>query len=792
MTSNGQTAGNILLIPMFRHDQEPLGVISLISPKENDLPELPVIESLERFASQAAVSIASHYELKDLRNQVISLEQQSTRAMTAVQTAQDKIPMLLHKDLEQTLAIHHLNQRAQRMRAGLDIAEIVNLQPDRSAVLWALGQEMLTRMNLNVALVAELSAGGPRLIHSLGALSDDFNPQALFGQRNPLRQSLQTGETLLVPNLEDDPDWQNTPMLQGLDARGFVCVPIATNGQVDAAVLAISHAPLPPFNEEDEQIYHLLASQVAITLQNLNLLTETQRRLREVGLLLDFSQKLGSLDPAEILRTLLESALQVIKNAHAGVTLIWDNRLAQLVPRAASGYTDNDRMMDIVYRAGEALPGQVFLDGETHRVEEVNFAEQYKLPSEYLLLYREATGGRLPVSSLLVPLQAGEATLGVLVLDNFNTAAAFNQEDEALVLSLTQQTALTLENARLYQASEHRASQLRSLTAVAATITSSLQTDELITTLLEQLGAILPFDTATLWLRQGENLTVQAAQGFGETDSQIGLTVALEDSLLLSEMIASGQPINVDNVHADARFPALIEHPHLSWLGIPLISKGEAVGVIALEKTEANFYGHEQVQLATTLAGQATVALENARLFEESHRRTQDLDDRSQRLGLLNRISNELASYLDPMDILSFTLQELGQTLQSELIAAILLDDEGRPRVEIEHPILETTLPKFLPNAPVFDHLKQTFGLFMTENVNDKPDLEPLTDYLEARSTRSLLLLPLVTGNDLQGLIAVHSTRSIRFETGEVELARTITNQAAVAFQNARQFQEIL
>ena len=69
--------------------------------------------------------------------------------------------------------------------------------------------------------------------------------------------------------------------------------------------------------------------------------------------------------------------------------------------------------------------------------------------------------------------------LGVIVADHFQEPAAFSAEDQALLTSLAQQTALTLENARLYQAAEQRAHQLQALTQVATTITSSLKPDEL-------------------------------------------------------------------------------------------------------------------------------------------------------------------------------------------------------------------------------------------------------------------------------------------------------------------------
>ena len=77
--------------------------------------------------------------------------------------------------------------------------------------------------------------------------------------------------------------------------------------------------------------------------------------------------------------------------------------------------------------------------------------------------------------------------MGVLVLDNFNTAAAFTPEDETLLLSLSQQVGLSLQNVRLVQTTQERAAQLEALTNAATTFTASLESDELVASLLDQL-----------------------------------------------------------------------------------------------------------------------------------------------------------------------------------------------------------------------------------------------------------------------------------------------------------------
>jgi PAS domain S-box-containing protein len=666
-------------------------------------------------------------------------------------------------------------------------------------------------MDMDIALVAEPSAGGLRLLHALGAISPNVNPEVLLGQRNPLRHSLQTGEVILVPSLEGS-DWQNTPLLVALETKAFICLPISLEQaaldrgsdqnsaeehsstelqtNVDAVVLAISFTLLPTFTLEDRQVFGLVTRQAAITLENLRLLSETNRRLQEVNLLLEFSRQLGSLDQVSILQTLADSAMRVLPAAHAAMVALWKTDQEQLVPQIASGYVNNQRILGITYQSGEALPGQAFSSGNILRVNEVDFARHYNLPPEHLLSYRDATGGRLPVSNLIVPIQTLDNKLGVLVLDNFNTPAAFTQDDQALITSLAQQTALALENARLYQASETRAMQLQTLTNVAATITSSLQTDELIASLLDQVKVILPYETGTLWLRRGNQLTIRAARGFEDSEERVGLSAAVEDSLLLKEMITTSKPISVPDVRNDPRFPALVEPRYFSWLGIPLLSKGAVIGVIALEKAESSYYKDEHIQAVTTFAGQAAVALENANLFEESARRNLELDQRSRRLALLNRLSTDLSGTLDPNNILEITIREFSQAINCSAASAILFDATGQAVLQTEAPRLAEELPAPLPDAPLFERLRETLGIFNIEDITLDNTLAPLNDFLATRGTKALLALSLASGSNLLGVLIAHADHIYRFTVDEVELARTIANQVAVAVQNARLFAE--
>jgi PAS domain S-box-containing protein len=776
-----------LMYPLSDENGNPIGLVSLESPRDGQRPDPMLLETIEIFTGQIGLMIQDTRRLSTYRSQLDTLSTSLDRHQSLLTISQSHLPALLHKDLEQMISIRNLEQSARRIRAGLEIIESINRQVDRPSALLALGREILTRLEMNASIVAENTAEGPRLSHLLGNIPRSANPEALFGQRNPLRTSLQTGETILVMNLEQNGLWRDTPLLTSLHAKAFICLPILIDEKPVAGILAISPEPLPPLTEEDEQTYYQISHQVSIILQNISLLTETRHRLREVNLLLDFSRQLSGLDPNSIVKSLLESALRVVTTAHAGVVLLYDENEECLSTHAASGYANADSLMEIIYHPGEALPGRVFSENKPRRVDEVNFARDYSLPAEYLLRYREATAGRLPVSSMLIPIQTAGKALGLLLLDNFNTPAAFTADDEALLLSLTQQVALSLENVRLVQASQERALQLQALTTASADMASSLKSSDLVEGLLDRLHDVLPYETAILWLRENERMSVAAARGFSDNEQRVGLTVSISDSALLAEMNRTSQGIVVDDVRADPRFPALVEAERLSWLGIPLVSKNEVMGVIALEKTEANFFTIELVQLVTTFASQASVALENARLYEDSVRRAAELDERSQRLALLNRLSSDLSGALNDEQVLRLTAGELHRALQASRVSMVTFDRFGTPLLRMTIPAGGKTQPRILKRAPIFDRLQESLGVFTTDRVESEPDLESLEPILVG--THSLLILPLAIGQNLRALAFVHMEGQYHFSASDIDLARIISNQAATALESARLYQ---
>ena len=788
---NAWDPDDILLIPIYDNNQNPLGLISVDDPRDGIRPDRIALETLEVFATQAALTITSGLNIQNYRSQIENLNKEVNRQKNLVSFSQSSLPVSLHKDLDQTLALSQLMQRARHIRASLQVTEAISRQIDSATALLTLGAQILTSFDMSVTIVARETPDGPHILQALGNLPGGVNPETSFGQRNPLRTCLQTGEAIICENLEEDETWHDTPFLSSLRAKSFFCIPVVNNNKTIAAVLATDTEPMPVLVAEDRQVYQQVSKQVSIILQNISLLSETRQRLQEVNLLLDFSRQLSGLKPQDILKSLLESALHVVSPAHAGVVFVWEPNNEILAPLAASNYVDDESIMGISYHLGEGLPGRIFAEKRARRVDEVNFVSDYNLPPENLLRYRKATGGRLPVSSILLPIVAGERQLGAIVLDNFNTPAAFLPEHEAILLSLTQQVALSLENVRLMQTTQERSGQLQALNAVAATLTSSLQHEELVASLLDRMATIIPYDTAILWLRQENKMVVADARGFADNEDRKGLTVAVADSVLLSEMTRTGQAIVVADMTNDPRFTSLVRPDYLAWMGIPLITKGQVIGVLALEKAESHFYSEELMQLSNTFASQAAVAIDNANLFEESVRRAAELDERSQRLGLLNKFSADLGGSLSNEQVINLTTNQLMTALQIDRSMLLLLDNNSRNYLLTVLPD-ETGRPyiyRGLPDSRVLNHLRESQSVYATEDITQEPNLASLMDFLE--DTTSMLILPFAGSNKLYAIM-LQCKKTRRFTATEIELARTIGNQAGIALENADLYQSTL
>jgi diguanylate cyclase (GGDEF)-like protein len=227
-------------------------------------------------------------------------------------------------------------------------------------------------------------------------------------------------------------------------------------------------------------------------------------------------------------------------------------------------------------------------------------------------------------SQVTLPLLVGGEVFGALNLGGSDTGI-FREDQLPVLRQIADAVALALQNSLLFQAEQERRHLAETLRQASTVISSTLELDEVLGLILQQLGQVIPYDSASVQRLENERLEIVACQGFEEPDKVVGLVFPLDAKFPNYRVVTTKAPLTIEDVVQD--------YPHFkveadiydsgrirSWLGVPLMAKDQVIGMIALDRAEVRPYTAEEVQLATTFANQAAIAIENAQLYQKTQR----------------------------------------------------------------------------------------------------------------------------------------------------------------------------
>jgi signal transduction histidine kinase len=340
-----------------------------------------------------------------------------------------------------------------------------------------------------------------------------------------------------------------------------------------------------------------------------------------------------------------------------------------------------------------------------------------------------------------VPLPAGHRVRAILNLV-WKTPRTLDDGDRAVLRGIARNVAIAAESAALYEAEQraHEAADL--ISSVSLALTETLDLEEVLQTLFDRLRRLVPYDRArVLLLGRDSRLRVQAEfspSENNETARQPHSGLEYTKDVLTSEVLETGRSVCIPDTRAkpaaSGRRRAEIER---SWLGVPLLVEGQAIGLVTLVKSAPGFFTQEQVKLAEAVAAPASVAIANARLFGEVQSNRKRLETLSRKLvevqeterrhlarelhdeigqsltAILYRLEAVKTSRVDPNGILDEAIGITDQTMQSVRNISLdlhpsLLDEAGLPetlRWYIDRMVRSDTLEVGLFVTPVPEKL---------------------------------------------------------------------------------------
>jgi two-component system, NtrC family, sensor kinase len=606
------------------------------------------------------------------------------------------------------------------------------------------------------------------LFHLLAAYNTppalvEFRKRSALRPTSVTRRVVEAKTTAHVVNLaadeaytdERDPGVVSAVELGGV--RTFLTVPMIKDSELIGS-FSLYRQEVCPFTDKQIALIASFAAQAVIAIENTRLLNELRESLQQQIATSDVLKVISrsTFDLQSVLDTLIESAARLCAADMGNIQMqerdVYRIRAHYGVAREAVQYA----LLQPLRPGRSSVTGRVVLEGKAIHIPDVLADREYHATD-----YQQAFGFR---TILGVPLLRDGATIGVFLLTRVEVSP-FNEKQIELVTTFADQAVIAMENARLLSELREALQQQSATADVLKVISrSAFDLQTVLDTLVESAARLCDADSAAIHRPIGNSYPYVASYGYTrEYQEYMGERPIIPGrGTVLGRAVTECTPIHVDDVEADPEY-TLREGQRLGGfrtvLGIPLMREGAPIGVIVLTRKTVRPFTDKQIELATTFADQAAIAIENVRLFEAEQQRTQELarsiedlrttQDRliqTEKLASLGQltagIAHEIKNPLNFVNNFSSVSVELIDELR-EALSGVHLDSKLRAEIAGIADMLQGNLDKVVQHGKRADsivkkllHSRQGSGEHRPVDINSLVEESLTLAYHGARAEK--------------------------------------------------------
>src|SRR5262245_47337798 len=401
-------------------------------------------------------------------------------------------------------------------------------------------------------------------------------------------------------------------------------------------------------------------------------------------------------------------------------------------------------------------------------------------------------------SYIAVPLKKENELVGAFVIYR-REVRPFADKHIELITNFAAQAVIAIENTRLLnELRESLQQQTATADVLKAISRSTFDLQTVLDTLVQSAARLCEADMAAIVRVHGLAYRHSASFGYSPEVHQHMSNFQFEPGrgTVAGRVVLEGRVVQVADVQADSDFALGEPMRAAGWrtmLGVPLVREETPIGVIVLIRCVVREFTDKQIELVTTFADQAVIAIENARLFDEVQARTSELTQSVEELRALGDVTQAVSSTLDLQTLLDTIVAKATQLSGTETGVIYVFDSESR-----QFQLRATYGMSTDMIAVVREHHADFSEAVRATTERRKPDqiadLQPSSranELVMSLGYRARLVVPLLAPDQIVGALVVRRKTPGEFSKSTIELLQTFAAQSVLAIQNARLFSEI-
>jgi GAF domain-containing protein len=709
--------------------------------------------------------------------------------------------------IENVRLFHETKEALEQQTATSDVLRAISRSPtDLQPVFDAIAARA---MHLCGASSGAITRFDGELIHiaALANVSPEAAPavRSAFpmppSRRSAAARAVLTGGLVHIPDVVEDPEY-GIATQPGF--RSVVSVPMLHKGKAIGAV-TVGRPHTGPFSERQISLLQAFAAQAVIAVENVRLFQELESRNRDLTEALEQQTATAEIlrvisssptDLQPVMEVVAESAARFCGAANAAILRL-EGELLRLV--AAHGPIPASLVIGTTIAASsQSVSGRVVRDRHTIHIEDILALPETEF-RDHLALTRGSAR-----TVLATPLLREGVPIGVIYMRR-DEVQPFTDKQIALLKTFADQAVIAIENVRLFtelQASNREltsALDTQTVTSDILRVISRSQTNvqPVFDAILASAARLLRAYSGAVTRLVGDQIELVALTST-DAAADAGLRALFPQSvhseLPHPQALRSRAPINLTDTQTDLRVPEAVRvnaraRGYRSWITVPLLRSDEAVGTISVTRRDPGGFTDDEIALLETFAGQAVIAIENVRLFNEIK---EALEQQTATAEILRVISSSPTDTQPVFDAIVHSAVRLCEGTSGNLTR---FDGERLHQVAVHNftpEALEVTGSRY--PRPLTRELGGGRAI-LDRGVCHIPDVESDPEYDSSFSRaigfRSLLAVPMFREGSPIGTIAVTRAMPGPFSRKQIALLQTFAAQAVIAIENVRLFTEL-